>query len=726
MHGAPRQARGRRHHAGPRPPGRRSTPAGAGPTSQEAGRRPGHREHPRRRGADESRRPYPRGHRGAPPQARGRQHGRRGRHPPRRSTPAGAGPTRSGRCRPRGRREHPRRRGADRARSRASASSRGAPPQARGRLVHPAVVGGVARSTPAGAGPTRCRATSGAALPEHPRRRGADVVAGLDLRDVEGAPPQARGRRRHLHRHQGRPRSTPAGAGPTNRPPNPQPTHPEHPRRRGADSSGTATWLQDAGAPPQARGRPGGSARWCGYGGSTPAGAGPTTSPPTCAPAPPEHPRRRGADGRTPHLPSCLPGAPPQARGRRYGAEDRLGEPGSTPAGAGPTLEHRPGRPKSTEHPRRRGADVGWRLRKGVPDGAPPQARGRPHRHRQPPDLGGSTPAGAGPTYSAPMSCWRGREHPRRRGADDPVGELNQVPQGAPPQARGRPAARPTPRSGAAEHPRRRGADVYGSGRPRPSKGAPPQARGRRAAASSAATSARSTPAGAGPTRTPPGRTAVPPEHPRRRGADTSGASVLVKLEGAPPQARGRPDVRSDVRASLEEHPRRRGADERGGGEVWMPAGAPPQARGRLCEPHAFQRHARSTPAGAGPTGPGASRARAVAEHPRRRGADLQLGQGPRVYGGAPPQARGRRTDRGQRCPCSRSTPAGAGPTRPWRPARSISREHPRRRGADARRPAADQRSEGAPPQARGRHHVRPGRRQPLRSTPAGAGPTRL
>ncbi len=398
-----------------------STPAGAGPTGRRAAPGCSVTEHPRRRGADGGWRAVKFLVRGAPPQARGRRRPLRLTRCHRRSTPAGAGPTPAAPFPSASRPEHPRRRGADCGPVDQQGRRHGAPPQARGRLRphHPEAAR--PRSTPAGAGSTREHEARIAREEEHPRRRGAD-------RPVMPPPPHP-------------PRSTPAGAGPTGRRARCARASTEHPRRRGADCRARRPAAGSAGAPPQARGRRGYPLSEPPLPRSTPAGAGPTAAPRPATPADGEHPRRRGVDVTFTARPWSWIGAPPQARGRRREAGGPLGGGGSTPAGAGPTTPTPAGPGSTAEHPRRRGADCAPTTPASLIRGAPPQARGRLRAPGSAAIRSRSTPAGAGPTCPRRRRSSTRAEHPRRRGADPEGMSWKQGDTGAPPQARGRPTA---------------------------------------------------------------------------------------------------------------------------------------------------------------------------------------------------------------------------------------------------------------------------------------------
>ncbi len=193
--GASPLARGRRSCRPPRPRSPGSILAGAGPTRASATTPRTKPEHPRGRGADLVGDFVPRQPEGASPRARGR--------PP--SRPPGGPPLR----------EHPRGRGADPPRRLEEGGQRGASPRARGRLLIRPHLGHVGRSIPAGAGPTPRRGSTRAATWEHPRGRGADNSTIQQPDDHLGASPRARGRLWALMVVGIIARSIPAGAGPT-------------------------------------------------------------------------------------------------------------------------------------------------------------------------------------------------------------------------------------------------------------------------------------------------------------------------------------------------------------------------------------------------------------------------------------------------------------------------------------------------------------------------------
>src|SRR5690606_14902242 len=133
-------------------------------------------------------------------------------------------------------------------------------------------------------------------------------------------------------------------------------------------------------------------------------------SPETTTPAPSpstrasEHPRVGGEDSvvRSSSVRGC--GTPPRRRGGRHERLPRDRGPRNTPASAGRTTTGRPARPRSSEHPRVGGEDVGDLPFEAADDGTPPRRRGGPrHPHRAHLQRR-NTPASAGRTVTGRKS----------------------------------------------------------------------------------------------------------------------------------------------------------------------------------------------------------------------------------------------------------------------------------------------------------------------------------
>ena len=335
---------------------------------------------------------------GPPPQARGRPAPRRRTPRSGGTTPAGAGTT----VRPPSPApvagDHPRRRGDDAREIREKLQLEGPPPQARGRRISSRAAPGGPGTTPAGAGTTRHCRVAARQRRDHPRRRGDDTYTIRVRGAKKGPPPQARGRPALRSSDQGTSGTTPAGAGTTAQRAAEQYCTGDHPRRRGDDH------ISYTGPMP---------AGW-----TTPAGAGTTGRHGDDAWFAQDHPRRRGDDLTLYHARLVLRGPPPQARGRPPERTNSAPHDGTTPAGAG-TTRRSPGTGLPPgDHPRRRGDDV---VRPPIAPkawGPPPQARGRQGVAEASTVCPGTTPAGAGTTVPDVLDAMVARDHPRRRGDD--------------------------------------------------------------------------------------------------------------------------------------------------------------------------------------------------------------------------------------------------------------------------------------------------------------------
>ncbi len=257
------------------------------------------------------------------------------------------------------------------------------------------------------------------------------------------------------------PRTTPAGAGPTNVLAMGALSYGNHPRWRGADGSPFEEADGSAEPPPLARGRPvvPPSQRW--GRGTTPAGAGPTPGRDGPPGAVRNHPRWRGADLAPVQAVRRQYEPPPLARGRLRGHDDGGDRLRTTPASAGPTAHPPVRRGVRGNHPRWRGADErtsGSRLvrrnhprwrgadgragQRGVgPQEPPPLARGRRRCRAVRPSAARTTPAGAGPTTKGDAGGTHQENHPRWRGADSAGRIPHLLTTEPPPLARGRPQA---------------------------------------------------------------------------------------------------------------------------------------------------------------------------------------------------------------------------------------------------------------------------------------------
>ena len=286
-------------------------------------------------------------------------------------------------------------------------------------------------------------------------------------------------------------------------------------------------------------------------------------------PPPPAHPRRCGADGDGAHCVSLSPGSSPQVRGRLRGTAAGVLGGGLIPAGAGQTTAWRTTFSLFAAHPRRCGADRRSPARRRLVRGSSPQVRGRQRAQRREEKMHGLIPAGAGQTRSEVAAANAAPAHPRRCGADADAAFLRASARGSSPQVRGRLVADPAreliPRlipAGAGQtgrhrtrtilsraHPRRCGADTTPCSSTRVESGSSPQVRGRLDYKVDHITRKGLIPAGAGQTLVDDLLFPRQPAHPRRCGADSAPVIYILHVWGSSPQVRGRPSYRAKRRA---------------------------------------------------------------------------------------------------------------------------------------------------------------------------------
>jgi hypothetical protein len=272
--------------------------------------------------------------------------------------------------------------------------------------------------TPARAGRISVRRSALMPAQEHPRTRGEDDQLKWLTVDIEGAPPHARGGRRGPLRGLLSVRNTPAHAGRTSGRRRSASWATEHPRTRGEDPANCWLWNPPMGTPPRMRGQL--LQHFVGdlVHWSTPACAG--TARPGPAPAAPgwKHPRTRGEDSVL-GAQSCLSGgAPPHARGGPHRPPGPVLPARNTPARAGRAVGASTTEPNTPEYPRTRGEDGSRNSTPAAMRGAPPHARGGPGPVQPRLDGRGSTPARAGRTRAVRLRWARFRKHPRTRGED--------------------------------------------------------------------------------------------------------------------------------------------------------------------------------------------------------------------------------------------------------------------------------------------------------------------
>ncbi len=233
--------------------------------------------------------------------------------------------------------DHPRGCGENRHRTRKGLRSIGSPPRMRGKPKHRPEVDACFRITPADAGKTHLPCGRHHLYPDHPRGCGENCRCLLRALSKAGSPPQVRGKLRYNLANVIQIRITPAGAGKTFFNNIGKIGNTDHPRRCGENPSSTPPERNLEGSPPQVRGKH--CARLLRFvlHRITPAGAGKTYARWGCCRLYWDHPRRCGENRADRQTAKHWRGSPPQVRGKLFSAASLPRWAGITPAGAGKT-----------------------------------------------------------------------------------------------------------------------------------------------------------------------------------------------------------------------------------------------------------------------------------------------------------------------------------------------------------------------------------------------------
>ncbi len=359
-----------------------NSPACAGTTPPCGARASGPREQPRMRGDH--------------------QHPARRDHACHGNSPACAGTTTSTRGTTFSTREQPRMRGDHTVSSSTGGAAPGTAPHARGPREAAAAEITASGNSPACAGTTDFRTSLYRSSREQPRMRGDHDVIYLQVEDLVGTAPHARGPPQH---------PGPVGDSPGNSPACAGTTSPcgvllslvgEQPRMRGDHPLECCRIPLASGTAPHARGPPRGIcgvSRWLG---NSPACAGTTPPRSTTATTCGEQPRMRGDHQGTPAYRIVNLGTAPHARGPRNSDGVYAGGVGNSPACAGTTTACDWFKSRGREQPRMRGDHSPLAEKKERMAGTAPHARG-PHDTTGPTELvSGNSPACAGTTEDRP------------------------------------------------------------------------------------------------------------------------------------------------------------------------------------------------------------------------------------------------------------------------------------------------------------------------------------
>ena len=131
-------------------------------------------------------------------------------------------------------------------------------------------------------------------------------------------------------------------------------------------------------------------------------------------------------------------GSPPQVRGKRNNRFHANHMCRITPAGAGKTVTVQSIISQSTDHPRRCGENLNQHSDKRLRRGSPPQVRGKRFLRAETTVCTRITPAGAGKTYRQHEHVETAEDHPRRCGENTLAVLIAHLEPGSPPQVRGK------------------------------------------------------------------------------------------------------------------------------------------------------------------------------------------------------------------------------------------------------------------------------------------------
>ena len=253
----------------------------------------------------------------------------------------------------------------------------GSPPQVRGKPVVRPVFSVRLGITPAGAGKTERQSRCCRYKGDHPRRCGENSFAAVNVSEQAGSPPQVRGKQYKFVKTYFAYRITPAGAGKTHTSNHSPQCGQDHPRRCGENTQSLSSCTATRGSPPQVRGKPSVSQLSVRTLRITPAGAGKTLMFVVRIAAFADHPRRCGENPWTHRGLMTVKGSPPQVRGKPINVRSPFYLTGITPAGAGKTSPERPLRGDCRDHPRRCGENEAAEPQPDGIQGSPPQVRGK-------------------------------------------------------------------------------------------------------------------------------------------------------------------------------------------------------------------------------------------------------------------------------------------------------------------------------------------------------------
>ncbi len=247
--------RGKPDHGQIRTLRRRLIPAHAGKTFRSEWSQFCETAHPRSRGENRIISPYSSGRLGSSPLTRGKPRAHAVGRGCRGLIPAHAGKTVSHSCMGGMAKAHPRSRGENEDERSWTVTRLGSSPLTRGKLCAPPAYRDMTRLIPAHAGKTRSAHAAAPRPSAHPRSRGENFQAELEMIQERGSSPLTRGKRQIGLAHQLLQRLIPAHAGKTRRRASPTGGRPAHPRSRGENAEYGLEDNPDLGSSPLTRGK---------------------------------------------------------------------------------------------------------------------------------------------------------------------------------------------------------------------------------------------------------------------------------------------------------------------------------------------------------------------------------------------------------------------------------------------------------------------------------------
>ena len=217
----------------------------------------------------------------------------------------------------------------------------GSSPLTRGKPVERRPEAGENGLIPAHAGKTLLRLSRRRAARAHPRSRGENLRAGLDLGGEPGSSPLTRGKRGERSEDRSQAGLIPAHAGKTAHLSDEAAQAGAHPRSRGENMPEPGRLAMRAGSSPLTRGKPRKSPRQAGYVRLIPAHAGKTASRTRQSRSGPAHPRSRGENGTGATVGRGAQGSSPLTRGKLTRRDSDVPSRGLIPAHAGKTMTRR-------------------------------------------------------------------------------------------------------------------------------------------------------------------------------------------------------------------------------------------------------------------------------------------------------------------------------------------------------------------------------------------------